>query len=281
LVYGSETPYRADTAVEPVSLAKPISDTLSRSDDNTVYVKKIVISGNVRVATAVLQKTVQEDEQRTYTYAKLEDLLTKINYKYKSLGFEKARAVILEQEIKNATLNIYITTDQELAINPIRLLLPKKPVLKSSTESTVSRESSVALIVPKNEIKPLPLSKTEPQALKTEPITIGSLLNEQTPQTQKIDGVPRDASPATKSVKPQVKPTYTNYKIEKPVVPMIPIEQTSIELSKPISENILQESASEAIPSAEKNEESSFSIDNVLLFATNALLLVLSIGFVF
>lgn len=294
LVYGIETPYRADTAVEPVSQS---ATPTNAADKNTVYIKKINISGNVRVAKNVLQKTVKEDEERTYTYDKLEELLNKINHKYKSLGFEKARAVILEQTVKNATLNIYITTDPELTITPIKLLLPKKqqyditvqkteqlqsdakkPLPESSSETTLPPEIPVALIVPKEEIKPPPLPKIKAQTLKSEPITIGSLLDEQIPKKEKSEVVPRDALPPAASVPAPAQPTHANGRIEKPAVAYDP---TRAEKSKPFHDPLLQESGMESIHPSEEKAQSSFSLSNVLLFATNALLLVLSIGFVF
>jgi len=268
LMYSAEIPQPLGTKVV---LPSPLTQ-------NSIYVKKIAISGNIRVATKVLHDAVLEDEHKSLSYKKLEKTLKKINKRYRDLGFKKARAIIKEQKIKNCVLNIYITTNKELAKNPIKIVFTEK---KSKKECRKSKQRSLH----KKKSIPVEPAKSIVNTIDQNSIPIKNSMTE--------DAISDENSNPVEVPKAEIKPLEVEIPITKTVseeqikvkTPLIE-ENSSIENTKATvyktEKALTQTDQPKAILNqGEKEKKSGISSEDLLFYFTNTLLLGLSVTFLF
>jgi len=285
LLYSSEIP-------QPLSRKAVLS---SSSDQNSIYVKKIAISGNIRVATKVLHNAVLEDERKSLNYKKLEQTLKKINKRYRDLGFKKARAIIKEQKIKNCVLNIYITTNKELAKNPIKIVLTEKKSKKNCTKSkkrSLPKEKSISVepvksiannieqnsspiknsimvdALSEENINPVEVPKAEIKPLEVEIPIIKSVSEEEI--KVKVPLIEENSSIENTKATP--------YKIEKALTQM---DKPKVIVNKADKPNTPLEKSTESSNQGEKEKKSGISREDLFFYFTNTFFLILPLTLLF
>lgn len=86
----------AEKSVAPLAVTAPF------------LVRKIVITGNKKVSTEILQALVADAEGKSLTLAQLDKVISRITEYYNSHGFPLARAIIPAQTIADGVVNIKI-----------------------------------------------------------------------------------------------------------------------------------------------------------------------------